>query len=68
MAITKYGIGGSIIQVEDDDGIENRESCDTVVGNATYLVVCSGCGIQHMVDKDEDRKCDCGVVIKGDNN
>lgn len=69
--IKKYSIGGHITHVEDNDNIENRESCDVSsgnCGNATLLVVCDGCGIQHMIIKNENRICECGYKLKSDNN
>lgn len=65
MAILKYSMGGPITSIRDQDSVEKREEVIPVDEQATLVILCNKCGIQHMISAIEQRIC-CGSIIKTD--
>ena len=59
--IKKYGVGGQITSIVDKNGTETNEAYSQL--NEGTLVICSGCGIQHLI-KSAPEKCECGTMVK----
>lgn len=72
MALVKYSIGGPITSVverrSNEDSVEKREEAPletAATDEASYIIVCGKCKIQHMILAAElSRACSCGNTVK----
>lgn len=60
MGFVKYSVG-KIDSVVDKDGTQTTETHSQL--NDGTLVICSGCGLQHLI-KSVPEKCECGTMVK----
>lgn len=64
MAFIKYSVG-QITSVRDKDSIEKKEENNSMADKMSLLIVCSKCGLQHMILQGElKRTCFCGNIIE----
>jgi hypothetical protein len=68
MAFIKYSVGGPITSVKDENSVEKREDklpSNSMEDRMSHIIVCTKCGIQHMILQGElSRSCFCGHIIK----